>query len=247
MADSVRRLTDLGVDAFRAYLSKLRTGDTTPPPRRLLETPETSEPLAQEAAVEPRTFRDRMEAARYLDEVLLNVANVLDDVGLWSWLSLYYFDQVAPERPDRTRQPGRDYRHIPEPGYLQGHRHLLGGAVMVYRLHGENARLMLSTRPYEESKFHHEISARQAIVSNAGVVSAAGRLYLNARTHRPKRGAQQRTAPGGFFRFIAVIQQLDVNYDLYSMTADGILSLLPAEFNRWKPKPRRVSRRQKTA
>ncbi len=246
MADAVRRLNDLGVEAFRDYLGKLRKGDPTPPPRWLLENPETSEPLAQESAVEPRMFPDRMEAARYLDNVLSSVTNVLDDVGLWSWLSLYYFDQVAPERPGRTRQPGRDYRHIPEPGYLRGHRHLLGGAVMVYRLHGENARLMLSTRPFVESHFHHQISARQAIVSNAAVVSAAGRLYLNAKTQRPKRGAQQATTPGNLLRFIAVVQQLDVNYDLYSMTADGILSLLPAEFDRWKPKQRRFSRRKKT-
>lgn len=33
------------------------------------------------------------------------------------------------------RRPGRDYRHIPEPGYPNGHRHLLMGAYLVYTVY----------------------------------------------------------------------------------------------------------------
>jgi hypothetical protein len=36
---------------------------------------------------------------------------------------------------------------------------------------------------------------------------------------------------------IAVIQQLDFNYDLYGMHAAEILQLLPTEFDAWRPPP----------
>jgi hypothetical protein len=31
-----------------------------------------------------------------------------------------------------------------------------------------------------------------------------------------------------------VVQQLDLTYDLYSMTGEQILQLLPGEFDRWR-------------
>ncbi|HYM60086.1 MAG TPA: hypothetical protein VEZ11_04260 [Thermoanaerobaculia bacterium] len=35
-------------------------------------------------------------------------------------------------------------------------------------------------------------------------------------------------------RVVSVIQQLDLNYDLYGMTALEILALLPPEFDAWR-------------
>jgi len=37
-------------------------------------------------------------------------------------------------------------------------------------------------------------------------------------------------------RFVDVLQQLDVNYDLYSMSAEAIVGLLPDEFDKWRKK-----------
>jgi len=50
------------------------------------------------------------------------------------------------------------------------------------------------------------------------------------RRHHPHR-------PGNLRRLIAVIQQLDFNYDLYGMRAGEILQLLPPEFDAWRPPP----------
>ncbi|MFO7599969.1 MAG: hypothetical protein R6X27_09205 [Candidatus Desulfacyla sp.] len=43
-----------------------------------------------------------------------------------------------------------------------------------------------------------------------------------------------KNAPGTLYRFIDVVQQLDLTYDLYSMTGEQILQLLPNEFDRWR-------------
>jgi hypothetical protein len=236
---AVRRLTKAGIDKFREYLGELRTGSTAKPPRWLLTDSDTSEPFSPERWIEDRSFDTRLDAARYLCEVFEGLSALEEDVGLWSWLSLYFFDQVCPVRADGTRAPGRDYRHILEPGYLYGHRHLLGGPYLVYRLHGDEALLLLCTKVHVENLFHHELASRQALISNREIIRAATMLYLHPRRRTPKRGAQEgKRAPGNLRRFVDVLQQLDLTYDLYSMSAEKILELLPAEFDAWKPRRR---------
>lgn len=235
MSQAVRRLTQTGIDQFRDYLKKLREGGTAEPDRSLLTDPKTSEPFDRPISMEDRPFPTRLELARYLTEVFDGIEGLEEAVGLWSWVSLLYFDQVCPPGPDRRRSPGRGYRHILEPGYPYGHRHLLGGPFLVYRLHGERARLLLSTRIYQENHFHHQLASRQTLISNPTIMEAADRLYFDERNRGPKRGAQHpgRT-PGNLLRFIDVVQQLDLNYDLHSMSADALLDLLPAEFDQWR-------------
>ena len=236
MAEAVRRLTNVGIERFRTYLRSLREGSTFGPPRALLTDSEASEPFVPARFVEDRVFATRLEAAGELVRVFDGVSGLEEDVGLWSWLSLFYFDQVCPAKPDGTRSPGRDYRHILEPEYRYGHRHLLGGAFLVYRLHGEKAVLLLSTKLDQENTFHHEIASRQALVSNRAIIEAVNLLYLDERTGGAKRGAQDvKRRAGTLRRFVDVVQQLDVNYDLYSMTGEGIVELLPEEFAQWKP------------
>ena len=239
MAEVVRRLTESGIEKFREYLNQLRQGEPAEPPHRLRTNSETSEPFVPERMVEQRRFASRLEAARYLADVFNDLSGLEEDVGLWSWLSLFYFDQVCPARADGTRSPGRHYRHILEPGYPNGHRHLLAGAFVVYSLHGDDAQLLLCTKLHVENSFHHQLASRQAFISNRQILRAAGLLYLDQRTGRPKHGAQDtKDTPGTLLRFIAVLQQLEVNYDLYGMNAEAILELLPREFDRWKKKRR---------
>ena len=56
-------------------------------------------------------------------------------------------------------------------------------------------------------------------------------------THK-RMPVPQIVVPGTFYRFIGIIQQLDLNYDLYSMSGNEILDLLPPEFNKWKGQKR---------
>jgi hypothetical protein len=239
-AQLVRSLTSHGIDRFRSYLAALRDGATLPPPKDLLHGTEYSEPLSQPVHVSHRHFRNRLELAAYFTEVLdpLPLEAVDTNLGLWSWLSLFYFDQVCPLDARGGRRPGRDYRHIPDLNRLFRHRHLVYGPFRVYRLHGEHATLLLSGRPDVEHKIYHEIAARQDLIVNPGVVDAATQLYYDPRTSGPKRAAYAtRPSPGTVLRFINVLQQLDVTFDVHGMTGPQILELLPPEFNEWKGTP----------
>jgi hypothetical protein len=236
----LRILTDKGIERFREYLADLRQGATAAPPADLLEAPDFSACFKWEAEIERRTFGTRLQLAQYLAEVLNGAADdgLENEVGLWSWLSLFYFDQVCPVEENGLRKPGRDYRHILEPGYPNGHRHLLAGAWLVYSVYGlgeKLARLLLWTPLHLESKFHHQLAGRQTLITNNSILDAADKMYFYESESRPKRGALiEKNSPGTLLRFIDVVQQLDLTYDLYSMSGEEILALLPPEFDKWK-------------
>lgn len=235
MARKARVLTREGIDRFRSYLAELREGSSADPPRDLLDDPAASAPFEPERMVDTSIPETRLEAARCLDSVFGGITGVEEHVGLWTWLSLLYFDVVCPRRPDGGRSPGRDYRHVLEPGYRAGHRHLLAGPFLVYHLHGEEGRLLLSSRLHRENVFHHELASRQVFISNPSIIRAASLLYLDRRKGTPRRGgADPKRGPGTLRRFVDLLQQMDVNYDLYSMDAEAILELLPEEFDSWK-------------
>jgi hypothetical protein len=238
--EEIRQLTPEGVALFRHYLARLRLDAVEAPPHHLLTDSRSSRPLHGAGRVIQRTFKHRLDLARYLDGALEGIdADELEaGVGLWAWLSLFYFDQVCPPAGSGRRKPGSDYRHILQPDYRHGHNHLLAGAHLVYAIFGLGealSPLLLCSPVDRENNFCKELAGRQNFITNRGIMAAAQQLYLNPRTRRPKRGAlNKKKAPGTLPRFIHVIGQLDVNYDLYSMSGAEIMGLLPSEFDPWK-------------
>jgi len=237
----LRKFTDQGLERFRGYLHALSEGSVEPPPLKLLTDPEFSRQVAGQVQIDQKQFGSGLELAAYLDHVVEPYPEwpdtVADDTHLWSWMSLFYFDQVCPVNDKGKRKAGRDYRHILEPGYPNGHRHLLAGAYLVYTVYGwgeELSKLLLHAPVYMESQLHHQIATRQSFITNRGIMESLHILYFDQSRNRPKRGAlMDRTAPGSLYRFIDVVQQLDVTYDLYSMSGAEITGILPAEFSHW--------------
>ena len=240
----LRRFTDKGLERFRAYLHELGEESTADPPLTLLTDPDSSKSMQRRVELENIQFESRLALARYLDQKLEELPErpdqLVNDVQLWSWMSLFYFDQVCPANNTGRRKPGRDYRHIPEPGYPYGHRHLLAGSYLVYTVYGwgeELSKLALNTSLSVESSFHHEIATRQSFITNRGIMQALHILYYDDVHNKPKRGPiMNMNSPGSLYRFINVVQQLDVTYDLYSMSGPEIVSLLPSEFAHWLEK-----------
>lgn len=238
MGRILHSLNRLGMERFREYLSQLRDGATAPPPLELLDDSAFVTELPAEIVIELCDFVDRYSLGKYLVEQLGVLGSEITDrdAGLWSWLSLMFFEQVCPASSEARREPGRDYRHIPDFSYRHRHRHLLFGAYQTVRRHGVKALLLLSGPPDSETGLYHEIASRQDMIANKGVIEAAMLLYLDQKRGRPKRGAQgSNRQPGTVRRFVRVLQQLDVTYDIFGLSGMQIIELLPAEFDPWRP------------
>jgi hypothetical protein len=200
---------------------KIREGQSVEVPTELLEDAAHTEVVSAEVNVEPRAFASRLELGEYLNGLLnpLPIEEIDRNRGLWAWLSLRLFDVVCPRRPDGSRKPGRDYRHIPDFGYRYRHRHLLFGPYELFRRHGTRSVVMLAGPPSSESNLYHEIAGRQELVSNPGVVEATVRLYMDRKTGAPRKGAQgSATVAGGVRRLVHVLQQLDLTFDIHAMS-----------------------------
>lgn len=232
---ALRKLNEKGVAAFREYLRNIRAGVEFQASPALLFVDEFSSPVVPRIDVSARRFARKYDAAAYLAGVLQPVESpaLAEDVGLWSWLALFYFDQLSPIGAEGKRRPREDYHYIP--GDLRrGHeRHLLAGPYRLYRMHGEHARVLLHPAVHQHGRFVYDLGYRRDFIMNRGLIEAIDRLYWNPRTKRPKRGAASDRA-GSLRRLIEVLQQLELNYDLYGMSATEILALLPGEFDVWK-------------
>lgn len=236
MAQVIRALNSTGIEQFRGYLARLRGGMAADPPLALLQDSNFTSELPVEVQIDAQRIASRLALGRFLCELLSPLPpDAMDrNAGLWAWMSLFFFDQVCPVSRDGGRRPGQDYRHIPDFGYRYRHRHLLYGPYQVYRRHGSLSVLLLSGPLNSESAVYHEIASRQDLIANKGVIEATFSLYMDRKRGTPKLGSQDsKGPPGSIRRFVRVLQQLDVNYDIYGMSGKDMIDLLPSEFDEW--------------
>lgn len=235
MEQPVRALNEEGIGRFRDYLRALAEGARQLPPKTILFDADTSASLSNQAMVEEKPFASRLEAVRYLASALEPIANDLEDrfEGIWSWLSLFYFDQICPEKEGK-RNPGKECRYIPDASSLNRHRHLLAAPFQVFKRHGEDAVLLLDTPLDSENPFHFQIASRPSFMANRAILDAATHLYYDGKRRCPKQGAQLPEKAGGLIRFVDVVEQLELTYDLFSLNGQKVLALLPKEFQVWR-------------
>jgi len=236
MGGSVRTLNEKGIQKFREYLIDIREGSIQPPPRDILSSSVYSSDLDNSIEVEDILFSDKYEMAKFFNSrfYMLSHSKIDRNAGFWSWLALYYFNQLCPPNNSGKRSPGQDYRYILELDYRRYYRHLLVGPYNIFLIHEDRVPLLLSGAIDKSSKYYEELSSRQGLITNRGVIEAANLLYFDSKQRKPKRGAAVTSRkPGTLMRFIDVIQQFDLTHDLFSMTGEEVLALLPSEFDEW--------------
>jgi hypothetical protein len=228
-----RILNQNGIQRLREYLEILKEAPETRPPVHVLTDPQTSEDLPYDIAVEYRVFVHRYDAACYFAKQLGGLRELNHSEGFWAWLALFYFDELAPLE-NGVRFVGEEARYIPGASSLRYYRHLLAGPYRIYQLHGDGAKLLLAGPLNRPGDFPEQLSSRQEFITNPGIIGAATLLYYDQDKGRPRRGAApNKRKPGTLRRFVDVVQQLDLTYDLYSMTPQDILTILPQEFDLW--------------
>lgn len=232
----LRSLTEDGRRQFVEYLQRQKAGSGEAPPLSRLG----SEPFSREFEVPvgfdaTRGFPTRYQLGAYVNSILSSVdrTSVLRDHGIWDWLSLAWFEQLCPLHQG-TRKVGETARYVVSSDRTDYYRHLVRHAWDLYGLHGVYSRLFLECPPHKNNDFVEKLACRQDIITNKPLIEAADSLYWDRRRGRPKTGATNANRPGNVRRFVRVVQQLGLTYDLHSMSAAQILSLLPREFQAWR-------------
>lgn len=231
------RFSPVGLVWFSAFLDSVRASGSGAIPEHILTDPEFSQVISEAVDVPDQQFANRLAAAEYLDRLFAeaNIGEAERDTGLWAWLAARYFSILCRTSKGVLR-PGERARWILEATNFQRYyRHLLAGPYFIYRAHKDDpqrARALLCGPVSAPGDVAEQLASRIEFVSNRAMVEVASRLYVDATTGTLKRGAGGKGA-GSPRRLADVINQFDLTWDLYGMSADGMLSLLPKEFKRF--------------
>jgi hypothetical protein len=235
--DTVRILNDEGVNAFRAYLGVLRSDTRAEPPRQILYDGNYSDPLAIAVELDPLVFPDAFALGEYLVARFSTCEDriISRNHALWNWLALYFFDTICRPSTDGTRKPLEDAVYLLESrfSFRKYYRHGARTPWLAVREHGSRAKILLLTAGRgSRSDIAEQLGAYQHIFQSKTVIDAAYRLYFDDGEQRPKRGAGGKGA-GSARRLAAIVQQLELTYDLEQCPDKQFDKLLPMEFSRW--------------
>lgn len=236
----LRWLTPDGIAFARDFLRELRekVNGEGEPPRQLLYDERYAQRFPGDIEVERRSFRTRREAAEYLAPRLRPVRHlVMDHVGLWSWLGMFYFKETVSEGHGTVRLSNVDETLVIDPrdsrSVQRRYRHYLWSAWRLYEQHGERAAFLLDRRLTAGGEIANQTLGLGRIFNSIGVVPLVLHLYTSG--GHQKRGFQNRR--GGIRHLIRVLDQLERTYDIYGMEPDAILRILPDEFRAWDSGP----------
>jgi hypothetical protein len=198
-------------------------------------------PLKTDVEVnENQMFATRFEAGRYLNSILPEDSSEISykNTGLWTWLSALYFRQlVEPKKEHGKFNLWSSPRYVFLNETRRFYRHLLFTPFWICRTEGEVvAKFFVSVAPYTGGDTVEQLYSRaKFFVQIPSLVEAAIDLYVDPKTNKLKSGINSKNKPGGAIRLAMNIpQQLEMTYDLSSMTKDEILEILPDEFDAWR-------------
>jgi hypothetical protein len=238
---AVRMLNQEGMAIFKEYLAAARAGSVDPPPQHVLWDGAYSDPFFPDAEVEQRTFSNAFEFGRYLSEIFASCESreISRNHALWSWLALFFVDQVAPTDESGHRNVLEDALYVLDASFIfrRYYRHMVRAPWQAVRLHGENAKiLLLSSGKGSRTELAEQLGAYADIFGCTTVIAAAYQLWFDPISQKPRRGSGGK-GPGSPRRLAAVVRQLQLTYDLSDCPLPEFLKLLPSEFNKWLDAP----------
>ena len=236
----LRSLNETGMQRLAEFIDSFKSPTPLAVPTGILTDDTTSTSLPVEVQIEPRKFGSRFEAAKYLYEKVsaVDLPGIEGDPGLWSWLALFYFDEVCPPGKGGVRKPGELARWIPELSYIRRYyRHLILGPYLVYKAHADNPEralgLLCDPMDVSTSEVYRLLIENTRLVTSRGPVAIATILYYDPQKGKLRRGAGSK-GPGGCRRLVGVLQQFDCTFDLPSLTGGQLLTMLPREFDKFR-------------
>ena len=101
--------------------------------------------------------------------------------------------------------------------------------------YGIDSQFMLCKDPTTRGEITEQLLGRQDLLSSEAAIRLASALYFDPVQGTFKKGAAARKSPGCISRYIAWLQQVQLTFDIYSMSKEELAALLPKEFDRYRP------------
>ena len=230
------RLNSDGEEAFKNLLTAHEERASNAHPREILESEEFVESRFQTDLPDVR-LSSRKELAQTVLEALLaeNIDYKDVDKGIWLWITAFYFDSLCEKTTDGFFSPKALYRYMPSDDYKHFYRHLVIGPVRILKIfesNYEDAMIVLCQPPSQPGDFVEQLSSRMERITSRGVIGAATKLFYDNDTKRPKKGTSPKEhRPGTLRRFLAVLDQLDLTFDLQAISKEDLLEIISSEFS----------------
>lgn len=233
-----RRLTQDGINRAREWLRVVRTEPTHPldVPADLLNEGPWSSSMVGAPEVKHQNLRTRRDAADYL--VLLQPRlneQFVDDWGFWSWMGMFHFADIVPDASRRARLSPETETFVvalqSEGLRRPEYRNYLWTSWRLMETFGREVPYLLDRDVMDLDRISRQIVNSPRIFNSVGVAGLILLLYTDEGT--AKQG--HTSGPGCLEHLLGVLPQLERTYDVYGMTTEALLDILPKDFDVWKP------------
>jgi hypothetical protein len=208
---------------------------------QLLNDSTLTEEIRDGGEITHQKFDTKGDAGRYLYGFLNSTRLTHDDlitkkgVGLWSWLSLFFFDSVCPKDKRGEWNIKNDYTYIFDPQHRHYYRHLLFVSWRVLDItmpRGQPHRLITTTPIDSLDRVTKAIMEKLYLIRIPHIFEVLDRIYWNPNTNKVRKNITSVTREGNLTKRLPdVIKQIEVTYDLQSLNADQLIGLLGEEFD----------------
>ena len=193
--------------------------------------------LDPDIKLEKKIFKDNFEFGSYIKSKLdsLNQEQIFYDYLFWDWLSLYYFDVIFHEK---TR--GLDEKRIfLSADWLTRYRHLVRSPWYMVKTYGNNSKFCLDRITGIGGDYLEQFISHRVIENYLPSAEIANKLYYDNKSGKSIpgfskiatiRGKKRVIVKGSLGRLIAFINRYNEIYNIWDISAEEFLKLLPDEF-----------------
>jgi len=182
---SIRTLNAEGLARFAEYLTELKVAPSKAPPFEILIDGRYSDPFDPAVTIEQRPFNSAYEIGAYMIEVFGGCEDRLisRNHGLWSWLALFYFDQLCKADASGNRKPLQESVYVLEErfSFRRYYKHGIRTPWMAVKLHGEFAKvLLLAVGKGTRTDITESLGGYQDLFRNKTIIASAYAMYFDA-------------------------------------------------------------------
>ena len=160
--------------------------------------------------------------------------DIISDDGMWAWLSLLFYKYLRNGEPGKWKSAAIN-RFIPSGHSFKYYRHCITSRYLVWKKYGDDSIVFLHNKANVGGELNEQIMSTSPIITSHQVVKALTELYYDSSQSTGVKKGGSGKGGGSVRRFRTAFWQLYDTYDLRTMDSEDIISILPPEFDKYKP------------